>query len=364
MKFIMTQKQGVIVMSAILPTTGHIDLIRFAASHADLSGIQKLTVIVNTRPHEPGFLSRAGWIRNTLDSTGLYANHPSIVINVINDCDAAAPQNPGDVDFEPDFWAFWANKVETFAPGGNHVVYASEEYGAKLATAVGGEFVPYDIARSLNYVQGTATRQNLPYTWPNVATGARQALTRRITIFGQESVGKTTMAAKLKDLSASSYTVLHEYARPYLESVGPELTTEKMKNILYGQAAIQIASMQDAKTPLIVMDTDVLSTLGYCALKRYDDLLGEADDMAHMLLADLYVVMPDDIPFEADPLRYGGDKRESSTEFWIELLKDVDANYIIVPRGISQAEKILFVHNAAQELLSFTLSPFIEFTRD
>ena len=360
----MSQKQGVIVMSAILPTTGHIDLIRFAVSHADLSGMKKFTVIVNTRPHEPGFLSRGGWIRNSLELCGLYANRPSIDVKVINDCDADAFQNPGDVEYEPDFWDFWANKVETFAPGGNHVVYASEQYGEKLALALGGDFVPYDIARSLNYVQGTATRRNLPYTWANVAIVARQTLAKRVTIFGQESVGKTTMVAQLKAMSPSSYTTLHEFARPYLESVGPDLTHEKMKNILYGQAAIQIASMQDAKSPAIVMDTDVMSTFGYCALKGYHRLLDEADDIGSMLMADLYVVMPDDIPFEVDPLRFGGDKRESSTEFWIELLEDVGANYIVVPRGISQVEKLLFVHKAIQELISSTLNPFIEFTRD
>jgi nicotinamide riboside kinase len=46
--------------------------------------------------------------------------------------------------------------------------------------------------------------------------------------------------------------------------------------------------------------------------------------------SDFYIVMNDQIPFEADPLRYGGDKRESQTQFWIELLEEFDCAYAVV----------------------------------
>lgn len=43
--------------------------------------------------------------------------------------------------------------------------------------------------------------------------------------------------------------------------------------------------------------------------------------------------MNDGIPFEADPLRYGGDKRESGMQHWIDILEEFDLPYYVVPLG-------------------------------
>jgi hypothetical protein len=40
--------------------------------------------------------------------------------------------------------------------------------------------------------------------------------------------------------------------------------------------------------------------------------------------------MNDRIPFEKDILRYGGNKRESKTQFWIDLLDEFGLNYHVV----------------------------------
>ena len=46
--------------------------------------------------------------------------------------------------------------------------------------------------------------------------------------------------------------------------------------------------------------------------------------------SDLYIVTRSNIPFEADPLRYGGDKREGSDEYWIDICNQYKLNYIVL----------------------------------
>jgi hypothetical protein len=47
--------------------------------------------------------------------------------------------------------------------------------------------------------------------------------------------------------------------------------------------------------------------------------------------------MCDSIPFEPDPLRYGDGKRESTKQFWIDLLQEYDCNFVIVSPGTHEA---------------------------
>jgi nicotinamide riboside kinase len=94
-----------------------------------------------------------------------------------------------------------------------------------------------------------------------------------------------------------------------------------MDDIVYGQYAAQLAVAQLPGKPFIFQDTDLLSTLGY-----YRIYGGKQNPQLASLISktpsDLYIVMNSRIPFTADVLRYGGDRRESSDEFWIEILRE------------------------------------------
>jgi len=46
--------------------------------------------------------------------------------------------------------------------------------------------------------------------------------------------------------------------------------------------------------------------------------------------ADHYLLLKDNVPFVPDPLRYGGDKRESNMAFWECLLKEHKASYTVI----------------------------------
>lgn len=147
--------------------------------------------------------------------------------------------------------------------------------------------------------------------------------------FVVHNCGKTTLAKDLEKHVGG--LMVPEYARPYLETVGAEITAEKMGIIHQGQLGLQMRASDLAEDrPFIFQDTDLFSTLGYWHL--WNDgppnlrLMRDATNQK----SDLYIICPSNIPFEEDPLRYGGKERESTDDYWINLCKNFDLNYKVL----------------------------------
>jgi NadR type nicotinamide-nucleotide adenylyltransferase len=343
---------GILLMTALLPTRGHQYLIDFASEYAG----GKLLVIISSRSKEP----IAGEDRYKAFRKH-YLHNPKVIIQLMEDDDA--PQNPSGPDDEP-FWAYWKNVMVTYARrhGISDIreVYASEPYGQKLADLVGARFVPCDIARQILHISSTEVRQDTVKHFHQILPEMQQHFQTRVTIFGAESCGKTTMAKKLHT-EYDSYFV-PEWAREFLETVGTEITEEKMETIYLAQYASQKATAALGGVPYIFQDTDLLSTIGYYKIMGY---------MVHPLLvqlfnetkSDLYIVMNDGIPFEKDPLRYGGDVRQSGTQFWIDLLEKYECNYYVV----QNRERDYQLGEVKFEIDRFTkdkFKPIVDFQRE
>lgn len=352
----MTYKTGFIIMTALLPTKGHEDLINFGLSFLNARG--PLTVMVCSRSFEPisGGL-RVRWFREIFrDEIG---RGNLRIVHLKND---QAPQNPEDL---PEFWEWWGNKIyEACYADFPDYVLGSEKYGIRLAEEVNAQFIPYDVSRTLRPISSTEVRKNLLGKWDHVVEPARRHLNKthgRFVLFGQESVGKTTIAKSLADSFSRGFTFSPEWARPYLETVGAELTEEKMKNIFDGQFAQEDVLL--GRNPISFLDTDVLSTIGYMRLKGWEVPEAWVFDYKNELKANKYFVLPPDVPFEKDPLRYGGDVRETTTEYWINLLEEFEADYVVVPDGTLES-KTNFVFNSAMRTWSESTKAIREFERD
>lgn len=150
----------------------------------------------------------------------------------------------------------------------------------------------------------------------------------KVTIFGAESVGKTTLSLALSKQLNCLY--VEEFAREYLEQNGGEVTTEAMFDIWIGQRQLQI-NTRFYSGILVVQDTDLFSTVGYWDFWNGLTPYQLADD-AIKLKSDLYIICPSNIPFVADPLRFGGDVRESTDQYWIDLCEDYGLNYAVLNR--------------------------------
>lgn len=360
----MKVNDSVILMTALVPTTGHLDLIKFASYITE----KVVTVIINGRSFEP----TNTWERHESLSLAVdRAELHNVVIDYV--IDDNAPQNPDPtLEYDAKFWDYWADTIkDSHDVNLDTAIIASEEYGGVLAKHMGCRFIPYDIKRVINPVKGTNVRQSPILLWDNILPEFRKYLTSNFVLFGQESVGKTTLA---KILSCSpERRFIPEYARGYLESehIGAEVTTDKMYDIAAGQAAIQQMTISDGAYPINIFDTDLLSTIGYWEIFKskmtefkygHDHVLVE--DFNKMKDSMFYFLLPDDIPLEKDPLRYGGDKRESTYDFWKNLLDINGCKYLEVPRGLSYGGKIDFIDENISEIVTKKLHNIIQFERE
>lgn len=324
-----TRLKAVILMTALPPTKGHAFLIDWALDYCAAEGLnRKLYVLVSRADGEP----YQGWLKvNALrDHFSDVGNDDRLHITYVNQGSFRdAPTGPEDHEF----WQYWVGSIYVEAGVIEHedIVFASETYGITLAEKLGCRFVPCDLARKMVNARGTRVRDDPMANFAMILPESQRHFRQTITLFGAESTGKSTMARSLAMCMNGHY--VDEWARPYLESLPtPEVTLERMQTIMYGQQAAErtVAELKDK--PFIFRDTDLLSTAGYYrhmypdALDAYAACYGRWSRSE----ADLYVIMNSTIPFEADPLRYGGDKRETSDEYWIDLCKKVGAMYYVV----------------------------------
>lgn len=308
--------KGIIVLTALPPTKGHGYLIEFAQRYlAEHDYGSMLNVIVCSKPNEPidGF-ARAKAIREEFgDDKKIWVHHR----------DGNDPDLPED---HPDFWNYWKqivlSKVNKINPG--DILFASEKYGVEFAKQLGCDFIPCDPDRDVFDVTATAVRAAPLGQFKMILPSFAKTLRRRVTFFGAESTGKTTLSKYVAEYFHSTWC--HEWARPYLEMVGEVLNDTKMSNIMTGQFAAQCAAEERDLTPFVIRDTDLLSTLGYYRILGWNEPKDLRDLVIHSK-ADLYLVMNSEIPFEPDRLRYGGNKRESTDQFWIDLLEEFNFPY-------------------------------------
>lgn len=317
--------QAFVLMTALPPTLGHAALIRYAAQIGRAAHI-----ILAIQPDEPFREERIRAISDHIYDLNFHLNGRRVFFHLI---DKTLPQEPTP-ETEAEFYDMWAGFLKDFGAEKGDAIVASESYGYHLAEAIDGVFYPYDMNRDIVKVKATNVRDDLLWNWTEMMPEFSIQLQKRVTIFGAESTGKSTTARNV--LWAYSDAPTTEWARQYLEvpEVGHKVTEAKMHAIWHGQAAYQRYATyvwEVASGPVIVHDTDLFSTLGYWRLDKSlpgppTNLIEEAKE----LKSDLYIITPSNIPFVPDPLRYGGDKRESDDLYWVDICEEFGLNYRVL----------------------------------
>lgn len=128
----------------------------------------------------------------------------------------------------------------------------------------------------------------------------------RVVLTGSESTGKTTLATQL----ARRYdaALVPEFVREFAEAKGGMIDFSDHGPIARGQMALEDAQLALGR-PVVIQDTDLLSTVVYC--KHYfgrvpDWIIDEAAARA----PDLYLLCEIDLPWIADGVRDRGHLRE------------------------------------------------------
>lgn len=304
------------LMTAMPPTRGHQNLMEFVGLVSGTRG----KVVLCTQPEEPMVQQRY---------QALYESRAAANVDIVH-LHRTLPQDPAT----PGFWDMWKSIMTSlgFQPG--DIFVSSETYGATMAEVMGGTFLPFDPNRELHPAKATLVRDNPEAFFDHIMPRFQKHLLTTVTLWGAESTGKTTLSKELARTMDAHW--LYEYARPYLETVGPEITVEKMENIWFGQCAAQRLARNWLDRPYLIQDTDLYSTIGYWAQPHWEKELGPVPEGlimdAKRFQSDLYIILKSDIPFEPDAIRYGVDERESPDSYWIDLADQYGLPYVVLTK--------------------------------
>lgn len=289
---------GLVLGKFLPPHLGHQYLLDFAA-HA----VDELTVLVCSLPSEPiaGEL-RTRWVQELCPR--------GRVVHVTD-------ENPSYPEEHPDFWEIWTRTVRNSLPTGPDLVFTSEDYGDELAARLGAVHQPVDPGRTLFPVSGTTVREDPLGHWEFLPECVRPHYVRRVALYGPESTGKSTLAARL----AGHYRTVHvpEYARGLLDILNSRrdiegfVTAEDLPLILRGQAASEEALARRANR-LLFCDTEGLTTRVYSRHYFEVELPEPVRDY------DLYLFCDVDVPWAPDPQRNLGDQRERFRQLFLDEL--------------------------------------------
>jgi nicotinamide riboside kinase len=193
----------------------------------------------------------------------------------------------------------------------------------------------------------------------------RQTETRiiKITIFGPESTGKTTLAYQLAEEFHTNWTP--EYARDYLQILWE--TKQKVcsyKDILpiaIGQIKLENEALKLANEYLFC-DTNLLTT------KLFSDInYGKSPDAVSQAAIsheyDLFFLTDIDIPWVADDLRSASNRREKESYLFEKALIDLKKPYIKLSGNKTerlQKAKLIIEELTKAKNIGFSSQEFIE----
>lgn len=282
---------GMILGKFLPPHRGHLYLIEFA-----LQTVDHLCVVLGSLKSEP----IAGEVRfemlQEIFPTSLY---PRLQILHLSD------ENPQYPHEDPHFWQIWQTSLERILPHRPDLVFASDDYGWKLAEVLGAQFMPVDPGRENFQISGTAIRENPYQHWDMLPSPVRRHFLKRVAVMGPESTGKSTLAQNLASHFHGHW--VPEYARTWIEAKGQRPVVEDMPQIARGQwatqQAIEAQAVKQSAQGLIVYDTEIwVTTIWNDVLFQHRDR--EIEALAKRQHFDHYLLCAPDVPWVDDEVRY------------------------------------------------------------
>ncbi|HJU67335.1 MAG TPA: ATP-binding protein [Gemmatimonadaceae bacterium] len=153
--------------------------------------------------------------------------------------------------------------------------------------------------------------------------------TRRVTVTGSESTGKTWLAERLATRFRTVWS--REFSREYALHKAAPLDASDVEPIARGQMRAEDEVLRRA-SGLAIHDTDLVSTVVY-AVHYYGGCPPWVEEAARERLADLYLLCDIDLPWVADPARDRPYARRELQAAFTTQLERFGAVYTVV-RGI------------------------------
>jgi HTH-type transcriptional regulator, transcriptional repressor of NAD biosynthesis genes len=295
---------GLVLGRFLPPHRGHVHLCEVAEHMCD-----DLTIVVASLASEP--------IPGAVRVAGMRELFPrSSVVHHTTEL----PQEPAE---HAAFWQLWGDSLRACVGRPVQRVFASDRDGLRLAAELGAAWIPIDPDRTVFPVSGPRIRREPMRYFDALPRCVRPHFVRRVSVFGPESTGKTTLSAELA--RACDTVCVPEFARSYLEARGGVLARPDIDVIGEGQIALEDALAREANRVLIC-DTDPLLAVVWSEV-----MFGESPqwlrDAARLRRYDLTLLCDIDLPWADDVVRYLPEDRAEFAVRCQRALRDAGRRY-------------------------------------
>lgn len=300
--------KGLVLGKFLPPHKGHQYLIDYAQNYVD-----DLYIVVDNIFNDVIDVStRMDWMRNICPSAQILTLKKEL------------PQYPEEAP--TDFWEQWEQGLKDILKDEIDFVFASEEYGEKLASVLNAKFVMVDLDRKIVPISASKIRENPYKNWEYIADAAKPYYCKKVCIFGPESVGKSTLTVNLAKHYNTSF--VPEYAREIIENCNGQIEYKHIEEIAVGHSSAIQKEIRNANK-LLFVDTDAITTKIWSKelFCKYPPVL---DEIISKLDYDLYLLLDVDVPWVDDIVRYRPNNREEFFAKCKNELISLNKNFIVI----------------------------------
>lgn len=303
---------------------GHLALIDFATTQAE-------TVVVCATAHDGEIIPlnhRVSWLSES------YTQNKSVfVCGLSYDCSKLNESSVSDLKSSEE-WAEYLNaELEGFSE--IDVIIGSEIYVKYMADYLGIGYIIYDENREYMPISATDIKGDIIRYWDYLSSAAKRSYVQHICICGSESTGKSTVCKRLEE-EYGYVTMIPEIGR-CLVGKSELCEVKTLKKIFTIHNDLLLAVKNDPPTPIILWDTDNITTLSYLAFLHSvnQDVIDEVMGKRQAVLADKYFFFEPNIAFHDDGTRFDPtEARLLSTHH-----KYMYSNYGIVPEEVAAEDR-------------------------
>lgn len=271
---------------------GHLALIDFAISQAEIT-----TVCVTGHKDEIISLAeRTQWVvESYVKNNSINVQELSYDPNLLNESSVSDLKSSEE-------WAEYLKKnIYDFSK--IDVMIGSELYVKYMAEHLGISYIIYDLKRENIHISATDIKSDIVRYWDYLAPASKRSFVQHICICGSESTGKSTVCKQLEE-DYCFVTMVPEIGR-CLVGISALCEIETLKKIFSIHNDLLNAVKNDPPTPIILWDTDNITTLSYLTFlhSANKDVINYVVGGKQVVLADKYLFFEPNIAFHDDGTR-------------------------------------------------------------
>lgn len=323
---------------------GHLALIDFAATQAE-------SVFVCVTGHDGEVISsaeRAWWVIES------YIQNFSInVCNLSYDPEKLNESSVSDIKSSEEWAEFLKAELDDFSE--IDVIIGSEMYVKYMADYLGIAYIIYDEKRENMPISATDIKGDIIRYWDYLSPAAKRSYVRHICICGSESTGKSTVCKRLEE-EYGFVTMIPEIGR-CLVGKSELCEVKTLKKIFTIHNDLLLAVKNDPPTPIILWDTDNITTLSYLAFLHAanHDVINEVMGDRQAVLADKYFFFEPNIAFRDDGTRFD----PTEARLLSAHHKYMYSNYGIAPEAVTAENRCDVVRQYILQEIEKLRSSFI-----